>query len=89
VPSNWVFTLNEIKELLMLESSHCQQAQQLASQQLESIQQRITDLTAMAQALRQLIDICHEGKRATACPIIDTLGKDQVLARAKTPAVAR
>jgi MerR family mercuric resistance operon transcriptional regulator len=70
------FTLNEIKELLMLESSHCQQAQQLASQKLESIQQRITDLTAMAQTLQQLIDTCHEGEQATACPIIDTLSKD-------------
>jgi MerR family mercuric resistance operon transcriptional regulator len=42
------FTLNEIKELLMLESSDCQQMQQIAKQKLASIQQRIVDLTAIA-----------------------------------------
>lgn len=69
------FTLNEIKELLILESSDCQQTQQLASQKLESIQQRIIDLTAIAGSLEQLIDACHEGEDSRPCPIIDSLNK--------------
>lgn len=69
------FTLNEIKELLMLEGSDCQQTQQIAVQKLESIQQRITDLTAMAGSLQQLIEACHEGEQSGACPIIKSLNK--------------
>ena len=70
------FTLNEIKELLMLETSDCQQTQQVAVQKLESIRQRISDLTAMAGTLQHLIDACHNGEQSGACPIIDTLSKD-------------
>ena len=70
------FTLNEIKELLMLESSDCQQTQKIASQKLESIRQRIIDLTAMAGSLEQLVDACHEGESSNACPIINTLSKN-------------
>ena len=69
------FTLNEIKDLLMLESSDCQQTQEIARQKLESIQQRIIDLTAMAGSLEQLIDACHEGGSSNTCPIINTLNK--------------
>lgn len=69
------FTLNEIKELLMLESSDCQQTQQIAVQKLETIQQRITDLTSMAETLQQLIDACHDGGQSGTCPIIKTLNK--------------
>ncbi|NNG14412.1 MAG: MerR family DNA-binding protein, partial [Gammaproteobacteria bacterium] len=69
------FTLNEIKELLMLDSSDCQQTQQIAAQKLETVQQRIIDLTAMAGTLQQLIDACHGGESSGACPIIDTLNK--------------
>ena len=59
----------------MLESSDCQQTQQIAVQKLESIQQRIIDLTAMAGTLQQLIDACHEGGSSNVCPIINTLNK--------------
>jgi MerR family mercuric resistance operon transcriptional regulator len=69
------FTLNEIKELLLLESSACQQVQELATQKLATIQQRIADLTAMAETLQQLLDTCHDGQQSATCPIINSLTK--------------
>lgn len=71
------FTLNEIKDLLLLDNADCRQTQDIASQKLESIRARISDLSAMAESLQQLIQTCQGAETAEACPIIDSLSKSK------------
>jgi len=68
------FTLEEIKELMLLEDGQsCREARMLAERKLELIDTRIADLTRMRRSLRGLIAQCAEGKRPRWCPIIATL----------------
>ena len=71
------FTLEEIKELLLLEDGqNCREARLLAERKLDLIEARITDLTRMRRSLKGLIAACVEGKRPRSCPIIATLSAD-------------
>ena len=68
------FTLEEIRELLLLEDGQgCREARLLAERKLELIETRIADLARMRRMLRGLIAECVEGKRPRSCPIIATL----------------
>lgn len=68
------FTLEEIKELLLLQDGQsCREARLLAEHKLELIETRIADLSRMRRSLRGLIAQCAEGKRPRSCPIIATL----------------
>ena len=69
-----VFTLEEIKELLLLQDGQsCREARLLAERKLELIETRIADLSRMRRSLRGLIAQCAEGRRPRSCPIIATL----------------
>jgi MerR family mercuric resistance operon transcriptional regulator len=71
------FTLEEIKDLLMLEDDqNCRETRMLAEHKLDLIEERIADLTRMRRMLRGLIAQCVEGKRPRSCPIIATLSAD-------------
>lgn len=68
------FTLEEIKDLLLLDDGQsCREARLLAERKLELIEARIADLARMRRSLRGLIAQCAEGKRPRSCPIIATL----------------
>lgn len=68
------FTLEEIKELLLLEDGQsCREARMLAERKLGLIEKRVADLNRMRRSLRGLIAQCAEGKRPRSCPIIATL----------------
>ena len=71
------FTLEEIKDLLLLEDGQsCRETRLLAEHKLELIEERIADLTRMRRSLRTLIAECAGGKRPRSCPIIATLSAD-------------
>ena len=71
------FTLEEIRELLLLEDGQsCREARLLAERKLELIETRVADLNRMRRSLRGLIAQCAEGKRPRSCPIIATLSAD-------------
>ena len=71
------FTLEEIRELLLLEDGqNCREARLLAERKLDLIETRIADLSRMRRSLRGLIAQCAEGKRRRSCPIIATLSAD-------------
>jgi len=71
------FTLEEIKNLLLLEDGQsCRDARLLAERKLGLIEARIADLSRMRRALKRLIAQCAEGKRPRSCPIIATLSAD-------------
>jgi MerR family mercuric resistance operon transcriptional regulator len=76
------FTLEEIRELLLLEDGqNCGEARLLAERKLELIETRIADLTRMRRSLRVLIAECVEGKRPRSCPIIATLSANSPVAK--------
>ena len=71
------FTLEEIKELLLLEDGQsCRETRLLAERKLALIDARIAGLSRMRRLLRGLIAECVDGKRPRACPIIATLSAD-------------
>jgi MerR family mercuric resistance operon transcriptional regulator len=71
------FTLEEIKDLLLLEDGQsCRETRLLAEHKLGLIEDRIADLSRMRRLLKCLIAECVEGKRPRACPIIATLSAD-------------
>ena len=71
------FTLEEIKELLLLEDGQsCRETRLLAEHKLALIEARIAGLSRMRRLLRGLIAECVDGKRPRACPIIATLSAD-------------
>lgn len=68
------FTLEEIKSLLQLDDGlSCVQTRRIAEQKLESIEQRLTDLIRVRQALKSLIRACMRDSHPQACPIIASL----------------
>jgi len=71
------FTLKEIQELLNLGDGHCQQVQQLASNKISTIEERIADLQIMAEALKDLLAKCHSSNADDRhCALIESLVKN-------------
>lgn len=65
------FSLDEIKELIALESS-CEGVQKLAEDKRSLVQQKITSLQGLETNLSRLIESC-ENNDQPSCPIIETL----------------
>jgi len=71
------FTLEEVKNLLLLENGrNCRETQLLAERKLSLIKERIDDLIRMRRTLKQLIAQCAAGRRPRSCPIIKSLAAD-------------
>ncbi|HEY1181543.1 MAG TPA: MerR family DNA-binding protein, partial [Rhodocyclaceae bacterium] len=68
------FTLSEVGGLLKLETAClCADTRELAVRKLALIEQRMTHLAAMQEALTGLIRQCDSGDGGEACPIIEVL----------------
>lgn len=68
------FTLGEVGMLLTLDSAFgCSDTRLLVTRKLELIERKMADLTAMHQALVQLVSQCDVGESTKPCPIIDVL----------------
>lgn len=70
------FSLEEIRALLDLwrnKARSSRDVHSLAARHLHQIETKITELQAMAQTLRQLLQACHSDERPE-CPILDGLG---------------
>ena len=71
------FTLEEISGLLRLEEARaCAQTRELAARKLQLIESKLTDLTAMRQALAKLMRQCDLPDSKSGCPIIHALAAD-------------
>jgi len=72
------FTLEEVAGLLKLEDARaCAETRSLAAHKLELITRKLEDLSAMQQALADLVVQCDQGGRAAGCPIIQALSKEE------------
>ncbi len=71
------FTLEEIAALLQLdEASACAATRELATRKLALIERKLADLTAICEALGNLIRQCDQGEKKSGCPIIQALSDD-------------
>src|SRR5260370_10093260 len=68
------FTLNDVAGLLQLHNTDaCARTRDLAAQKLALIEQKLSELTAMREALRKLVGQCDEQLKSGTCPIIQAL----------------
>ena len=67
------FTLKEILELLSLDNEHCEEVQKIAEQKLLQIDQQLNDLTALRNALNNLVKGCQHEQSTQHCSLIDAL----------------
>lgn len=76
------FTLNEIEELLALradDSSNCDEVRVAALTKLDEIEVKLTQLSAMKDALTTLVASCLDGASSRECPILEALDNEIVL----------
>lgn len=65
------FTLNEIKELIALDTSHDhQRAQQLASARINELDQKIEEMQQARDRLKNLFSQCKTGGKHKPCAIL-------------------
>ena len=70
------FTLHEIEELLDLRinsKARCGDIQRKAETKLKHVEAKVSDLQALARALRGLIRTCRAGRPSDHCPILASL----------------
>ena len=67
------FTLTDIEELLHLAGggpASCEDSKTMARARIADLQQRITQLVGMRNALVRLVDTCDQPRAARDCPIL-------------------
>ncbi len=75
------FSLDEAGELLQLDDGvECEEAQRIAGEKLDRIQQRIEQLQSIQTTLEALLEQCRETNTAR-CPMIRSLEQADVPAR--------
>jgi len=70
------FTLKEIAALLALDGAHCADVRLLAEQKCRQIDEQITALMALRQALKTLADSCQQAVSSEQCAILDAFRDD-------------
>lgn len=76
------FTLHEIEELLDLRinsKARCGDIQRKAQTKLKHVEAKVSDLQALARALRGLIRTCRAGRPSDHCPILASLENEHKL----------
>ena len=68
------FTLGEVETLLRLDGANsCSDTRDIAMRKLALVNTKMTDLTAMRDALTALVQRCKIGDHSGSCPIIEAL----------------
>lgn len=69
------FSLEDIRALLELSTSDCQQVQRLALEKLNLVKGRLRQLRRIESALTKTIEQCAKRQAPENCPIIETLAE--------------
>ena len=69
------FSLQEISELLLLDSGHCSDVQKIAKKKRQQVDNQIKDLTVLRDVLDKLVQGCEKNTSTEHCSLIDTLSK--------------
>ena len=68
------FTLEDVSGLLQLSNKNaCAKTRELAARKLALIQEKLSELAIMRDALAKLVDQCDRKLKRGACPIIEIL----------------
>ncbi|HEY4387772.1 MAG TPA: heavy metal-responsive transcriptional regulator [Ktedonobacteraceae bacterium] len=70
------FSLKEIRELLTLRvdgQTSCEQVKERAEAKLAEVEQKISELQCMRQALFQVTSLCRGEEPSSCCPLLDAL----------------
>lgn len=70
------FSLNEIEQLLQLRDdrvSSCDEVQALAEAKIETVEEKIRQLTALKEALEALVRSCEREDADRECPILEAI----------------
>jgi MerR family mercuric resistance operon transcriptional regulator len=70
------FSLEDIRALLELSSSDCQQVQELAEEKLNLVKAKLRELRNIQSALTKTIQQCASREKPEPCPIIESLIKE-------------
>ena len=73
------FSLREISDLLSLQidpNGSCQTVKRYASEKIEQLDERLSSLKKMRNALVNMMEMCDDGLPARSCPILDALDND-------------
>ena len=69
------FSLEDIRALLELSSSDCQQVKKLALETLDLVKGKLRQLRRIESALTKTIEQCAKRRTSEVCPIIQTLAE--------------
>ena len=73
------FSLKEIRELLTLRvdaETSCEQVKERTAAKLAEVEQKISELQYMRQALLRVAFLCEEEGPKSHCPLLDALDRD-------------
>jgi MerR family mercuric resistance operon transcriptional regulator len=71
------FTLEDVAGLLQLNNTDaCATIRELATQKVALIEQKLSQLEAMRDALTKLLRQCNKNLKSSTCPIIEILQRD-------------
>lgn len=69
------FSLEDIRELLELSSSDCEQVERLAAEKLGLVKAKLRQLRKIESILAKTVEQCAGRKANQPCPIIETLSE--------------
>jgi len=67
------FSLGDIRALLELSSSDCEQVQKLAAEKLNLVQEKLGQLRRIESVLTKTLEQCVKRKGYQPCPVIESL----------------
>lgn len=67
------FSLEDVRALLELSGSDCKQVQALATEKLNLVQEKLSQLRRIESVLAKTLERCARRKSNQPCPIIETL----------------
>jgi len=67
------FSLEEIRELLILNEGNCNDMRQRAEEKRDQVEQQINDLAKLRATLGKLIASCQSNSDTSHCAIVETL----------------
>jgi Hg(II)-responsive transcriptional regulator len=73
------FSLEEVNALLDLAAGgpdSCDVAKVMAGEKLAQLEQKIADLSAMRESLRQLVATCDRSRSKRVCPLLEAIGDE-------------
>ena len=72
------FTLKQIQELLDLGDGHCSEVQELASEKILEIENRLKDLKSMKKSLQTMLEQCQQNKNDDSyCALVSALSQSR------------